>query len=115
VCSAIWEAALQDRENSVGAKQGWWLVFKELQQEKTVMSQKQRNRGEETLQRPLHRVKRRMPNTKEDFGSDNEKIGKPLDSQMIICLILRKLPVIRYNYLSSNKNKYEAASTLFVS
>lgn len=45
------------------------------------MRQRKGNRGEEALQRTPHRGKRTTPNTK-----DNEKIGKPLFSQMILIL-----------------------------
>lgn len=47
-----------------------------------------------------------VSNTK-DFGFDNEKNGKPLNSQLILILFNpKKVRNYRLNYLNSNKNKY---------
>lgn len=83
VCSATWEPALQTGRTRVkeqaGRVGGWCLP--EPQKESG-----EGYRGGKALQRSLHKGKRRMSNAKRTFGSDNEKIGKPLDSQMILIL-----------------------------
>lgn len=83
VCSATWEPALQTGRTRVkeqaGRVGGWCL--QEPQKESG-----EGYRGGKALQRSLHKGKRRMSNAKRTFGSDNEKIGKPLDSQMILIL-----------------------------
>lgn len=85
VCSATWEPALQDKKNMCKGpgRQGWWLVFTGAAER--VRGRVQRRQG--TAEIPTQREEiRECQMQKRTFGSDNEKIGKSLDSQMILIL-----------------------------
>lgn len=102
VCSATWEPALQDKKNACEGPGrqgcGWCWSRRKSQGKGTEEARRCRD--------PYTKGRGECQMQKRTFGSDNEKIGKSLDSQMILILFNpKKLPIIRYNYLNSN-NKF---------